>query len=279
MQPSQERPSMSGRPSLLSPDDPPESDATRILGVLDDTSGRPMAAGAKGKRIRYGWLAISVAVIAAVAGGSAWWGAYTHKDVVLASTVPVAPAAAPAGSDAEQVSTAAILHDVPDAQAAAGVANAAMEADLQALIAVDPAPEVELPALVMLAPATAAADTPPAGHIVERTDAKVGIVRASARPAAKEADNVKRAAALPPRRTQPARAAPDGQDSDVTLLAALVAHSKANEPKSTIAAKLKQCTTLASVAEAESCRARLCAGSVNVTECRNVPAAKAGDEA
>ena len=72
-------------------------------------------------------------------------------------------------------------------------------------------------------------------------------------------------------------------DSDVALLAALVAHSKATQPKrpSGIRAKLLQCKTLGSVAEAEQCRARLCAGSArNSSECKAPPdLAKASPDA
>ena len=71
------------------------------------------------------------------------------------------------------------------------------------------------------------------------------------------------------------------QDTDVALLAALVAHSKATQPKlSPTEVKLRQCNKLGSVAEAEDCRAKLCAGSGGKeASCHSVPVAKASDEA
>ena len=68
----------------------------------------------------------------------------------------------------------------------------------------------------------------------------------------------------------PAKAAPSAaMDDDVTLLAALVAHShRDNAARAAALNKLKQCKALAADA-AEQCRARLCAGSArNTAECK-----------
>lgn len=70
-------------------------------------------------------------------------------------------------------------------------------------------------------------------------------------------------------------------DNDVALLAALVAHSKATQPRhaNSAAAKLRQCKTLGSVADAEQCRIKLCAGSAkNEAECKPPKVAKAAAE-
>ena len=60
-------------------------------------------------------------------------------------------------------------------------------------------------------------------------------------------------------------------DNDVALLAALVAHSKATQPKTGtgVAAKLKQCKSLESVAEANQCRARICASAKGEPACKS----------
>ncbi len=67
------------------------------------------------------------------------------------------------------------------------------------------------------------------------------------------------------------------QDTDVTLLAALVAHSKATAPKKTVtqAEKLRQCKKLGSESQADQCRARLCATSAkNEAQCKAARLAK-----
>ena len=82
----------------------------------------------------------------------------------------------------------------------------------------------------------------------------------------------KEAARLASAKGAPAKAAaqPSSQvDDDVTLLAALVAHShRENTARAAAARKLKQCKALGADA-AEQCRARLCAGSArDVAECK-----------
>ncbi len=70
-------------------------------------------------------------------------------------------------------------------------------------------------------------------------------------------------------------------DSDVALLAALVAHSKAVQPKrgTSAAEKLRQCKALGSVSDAEACRERLCASSAKKeAQCRAARIAKAPSE-
>lgn len=271
MEPSQERPTRPGRPSLLSADGPSESGSNRILGVLDEASGK-VSGATRARRVNFGWLARCVAVLAVVAGASAWWTAHNHKIVVLASTVPApsapapasAPVSAPGESDGDPMSTAAVLHDVP--QAASASAPDQIEN-------VRPPKEgsAALPPLVMLPAVVPDAQPTPVPAVAERVEKLQGPA-SDARAPGKDAVQATRASAT--------KRAAEVQDSDVTLLAALVAHSKANESKrGTIAAKLKQCMALGTAAEVENCRARACAGNVNLSECHKVSAAKATDEA
>ena len=269
MKKSQERPTPPGRPSLLSADGPSESGSNRILGVLDENAGTVPGA-ARARRVNIGWLARCVAVLAIVAGASAWWTAHNHKIVVLASTVPApsapasAPVSAPDEPDGDPMSTAAVLHDVPQAASATAPDQIEKKRPPEQGSAALP-PLVMLPAVVPDAPPT------PAPAVTERVEKQQGPA-SGARVAGKDAVPTTRAPA-------PKRAA-EVQDSDVTLLAALVAHSKANEPRrGTTAAQLKQCTALGTAVEVQNCRARACAGNVDVSECRTVPAAKATDEA
>jgi hypothetical protein len=169
------------------------------------------------------------------------------------------------------VSTAAILEDTqPAAQKAAPAADKKPaddelskllepKADVPAHVAVKAAPKK--PVLVARAAHAKAAAKP---HTQTAMTMNVEPVLAKKKPLAH-----------PKAVVQP--------DSDVALLAALVAHSKATQPKrpTGIGAKLLQCKTLGSVAEAEQCRARLCSGSAkNDSECKAPPdLAKASPEA
>ena len=63
-------------------------------------------------------------------------------------------------------------------------------------------------------------------------------------------------------------------DSDVTLLAALVAHAQANPPDAagTTQARLKQCKPMKNNADAEQCRAQVCAGRwKSDADCKALP--------
>ncbi|MES2017626.1 MAG: hypothetical protein V4484_14140 [Pseudomonadota bacterium] len=222
MQHSNERPQSPARPSLLSAEQQAEAGNPGILGGLDGQSGRVAAGAGKRRRGSVKWLASGAAVLAIGAASMFWLSAEGEKEIVLAGTAPVPPMAAP---PAQEVSTAAILEDAPVlAPAAAAVVAAKPDEDELRKFLSSKAPAKVAPQRML--------------------------AKAHRLPAPPRKKPVAHPKAVPP------------QDTDVALLAALVAHAKATQPTrpAGAAARLQQCKTLGSVAEAEQCRARLCAG-------------------
>lgn len=249
MQQRDDRRLASGRPSLLSTEQQAEADRNRILSKLD---GKPEAKVASHGKAA--WLAVGAAVVSLCAG-AALWGAYdTPADVAQAGAAPTEPVqapvvtAAPAAAPAEpEVSAAAILDEV-----AGAAGTESLQDMLDAPAPAKPAEQDELTQLLAAAPAAAvhapATKTPP----------KPRAEKVAHKPAPR-----KKNAAAP---AKPVRQA----DSDVALLAALVAHSKAPQART-----LKQCKQLGG-AEAEQCRARLCASSAkNEADCKRPRVVKA----
>jgi hypothetical protein len=273
LQHSDERPPTSGRPSLLSSEQQAEADRHRILGGFDS---KPVGTTAGPEKVRKGklkWIVAGATVVALGAVSMSWLASEGEKEIILAGTAPLpstaAPAAALASVDAEEVSTAAILEDTPVlATKAAAVADSKAPVDeLSKLLEPQAAPRV-------------AAKAPPKKPVVVAKAAPVKVVAKAAekpQPMAMNLEPVvskKKPVATPKAATN--------ADSDVALLAALVAHSKATQaPKrsSGPASKLQQCKTLATVAEAEQCRARLCATTAkNESECKAPKLAKASSD-
>jgi hypothetical protein len=267
LQHSDERPPTSGRPSLLSTDQQAEADRHRILSGLDGKPSGTTAGAGKARRGKLTWLAAGAAVLAIGAGSAVWLAGEGEKEIVLAGTAPLPSTAAPAAAlapepaapvaPAEEVSTAAILEDVPAAPSKEALAAEKKKAtdDLNKLLAAEPAVHVAKP---QVKKAVAVAKPHPQPTVMASNIEPV----------------IKKKPAVHPK---PAAKT----DTDVALLAALVAHSKAIEPKhpAGAAAKLQQCKTLPSVAEAEQCRARLCAGSAKaVAECKTPSLAKASSD-
>lgn len=303
MQHSDERPPTSGRPSLLSSEQQAEADRHRILGTLDDKSG-----GAVRTRPRFPWLAGAVVAMLALTGGAAvWLSSEGEKEIVLASSAPLPAAPADAAAlvseppaanpEADDVSTAAILQDVPPAAAMPAAPPAVPDggkpgADELTSLLERPSADSPPPALAAAAPAAATpvakpapkTDKPAARPAARPEPKKVVVAKAapaktgSKTVAKKEHKPAPKTAAGPAPAKKKLEAAPKAVDTDVTLLAALVAHAKATQPKKASPAsdKLRQCKKLASVAEADECRARLCASSArNEAECRAPRLAKA----
>ena len=276
MQHSDERPATSGRPSLLSSEQQAEADRHRILSGLDNKPGATTAGAEKARRGKMTWLVAGAAVLAMGAGGMMWLTSEGEKEIVLAGTAPLPPAAAPAAAlvaepappleEAEEVSTAAILEDTP------------VIVEESAPVTGKKPPVDELTKMLEQQP------TPK--RVAAKPAPKKAVVVAKAAPpkAAEKPESMPMASNIEPvikKKTAAVPAKPRArQDSDVELLAALVAHSKAVQPKKTgPAAKLQQCKTLASVSEAEQCRARLCAASAkNESECKAPSLVKASAE-
>jgi len=275
LQHSDERPPTSGRPSLLSTDQQAEADRHRILSGLDSKPAATTAGAARARRGKLTWVAgAAVAVLALGAGSAVWLASEGEKEIVLAGTAPLpstaAPAAAlasepvPAAPAADEVSTAAILEDVPAVASKEALAAEKKQATdaMNKLLASQPAPRVAAKAPVKKPVAVAKAAPAKAAPHPQPTAMASNIEPVIKK---KPAAHVKAAPA----------------DTDVTLLAALVAHSKATQPKrpTGMAAKLQQCKTLGSVAEADQCRARLCAGGAKTeTECKSPSLAKASSD-
>jgi hypothetical protein len=286
LQSSDERPGPTGRPSLLPSEPQAQTEQQRLLAGLDATS----AAGGR-RRISAWGLGSAIAVVAAVAGGALWVNGVGDVDSAGATAQLPAPAPATATSPASpgapaaaeaQVSSAAILEDAPAlpdksapamankaALAAAAASTTANKADadpLAALRETKAAPAHGAPAVAHAAaraaphvvgeraePRALATHKPIEKKPTPSSSTRLAQQRHAAKPAA-VATARKGSAPLPP--------APEA-DSDVALLAALVAHSKVSQPAgpTPAALKLKECKTRGSVAEADECRTRLCTGA------------------
>ena len=300
MQHNDERPPTSGRPSLLSTEQQAASGGPRILGGFES---EPAAGGSALRSKRsYAWLAAGVIAIVAIGAGSAGWlSGEAEKEIVLASSEPLPALAAPGAPlaaelatgaapaqpatnpEASEVSTAAILQDTPPlASKPAQVPSRAADELTRLLEHPGAAPAVPPLVLERAADQPKAAVAQPAPKTAPKTVASAkptpAKAVATAKPAPKTVARAAQKPSLHPLAATPSKKkgevhpkASAGMDSDVTLLAALVAHSKALQPKKASAAseKLKQCKALGSVAEAEQCRARLCAGGAkNEAECK-----------
>jgi hypothetical protein len=290
LQHSDERPP-SGRPSLLTQDQQSEADRHRILSGLDNRPGATSAGEAKGRKSMAMWLAAGSAVLAFGTGAGYWLVSEGEKEIVLASVpLPATPAPAAAlASDApvvrgtaDDVPADAILQDVPYSVDNVADSNKQEPDELTRLLeqGIPAQPDRSVPPLVMdsgkgaperAAPVKAQEKRAPKPM---RAVAKQPMSKPMSTPvvrAREEASNI----APRPRVSAPGKKKADAKpaapvDSDVALLAALVAHSKATEPKSGgAAAKLRQCKSLATVADANACRARVCAGANNAPECKS----------
>lgn len=244
------------------------------------------------------WLLAGVTVLALGAGAGMWLVNEGEKEIVLAGTAPLpatpAPAAelatepVPVRGTADEVSTAAILDETPVIADKAAPESGKKEGDDEltkmlehGMPAAQPA-GAAVPPMAMAdgkgaaAPArpVAARAAKPARPVAKKAPVKKPVAKAT--PGASNVAPRPRVAAPAKKKTEvhPKAAAP--VDSDVALLAALVAHSKATQPKGStgLGAKLKQCKSLGSVAEANQCRARVCAGARNEAECKLPNAAK-----
>lgn len=300
MQHSDERPPTSGRPSLLSLDQQAEADRHRILSGLDSTPAPASEGSGKSRRGMYTWLAAGATVLALGGGAGLWLMSEGEKEIVAAGSAPLpaapAPAAALAGEappmrgTAEDVPAAAILNDTREIAAKPDSAvgkkhgddelTKMLEHGMPAASAKDGAvPAAAAEAKGGVAVATAAhppvpVPVPARAPKPARTLAKAPLKKPAPLHANANASNLTphpRAAATPAAKKKAETKAAVPVDNDVALLAALVAHAKATQPKTGtgVAAKLKQCKSLDSVAEANQCRARICAGAKNEAECKS----------
>ncbi|WP_156894887.1 hypothetical protein [Janthinobacterium sp. 1_2014MBL_MicDiv] len=239
MRPHDDSPRASARPSLLTPAQQAEADRNRILTTLQGGKGGAVAGGATGGRlaVRYGAGAAAALLLLAAGVWLGQRGADAQAPVVAAlpaaaATVPDAPPAV------------ARIHDEVPA-------------------AIDPAPRQSLNDMLTAAPARSAAT--PAGDVLSK--ALETPSAPAARPAKTPARSVPKAshppAKKPAAKAETAPAASREEESDIALLAALVAHAQVAPvpapPVASLQSQLQQCAKLKRTA-ADACRERVCKG-------------------
>lgn len=279
---SRERRPASGRPSLLSADPAPAPEDRSVLSQLD---GR--AAPARGlpsatlRARRRGTRAAVFGVALAAIAGAAWFvlgssGDAPEAPLTAAHVAPPpvkAPAAVPAPAPAvpaPAVAAAPASADLPEAPASAALIKdelPAAKADKHDLASLLNAPG---------AASVAAADARPKSQ----DDAPRKHVTAKKTATEKLARNEKARAPAAPARAKPAhkpvqKRAEPAVDSDVALLAALLAHTKTPDSGSPDDI-FRRCATNATATEVQRCRVRVCQSSAQgAAGCKSVRVSKA----
>lgn len=265
MQRDDERPPSTGRPSLLSKEQPAGADRNNILNGLEGKPAKPARAAAAAPAASKGRSKLVIGVIAGLAllamaiGVGAWMSGEPDVEPMVAHTAPpAAPVTPPAAAPAAAPDTATIIEETAAVSPAADNTRS-----LKDMLSDTPAatkqPHDEL---------TAAFESKPAVAKPKLAQAKTEKPRPKAVKVAQKTEPVK------------AKAKP-APDSDVALLAALMAHVQAGQPSkapSTPAYQLKQCA-LQNEAGAAQCRAHLCANAARKEpECKNPAPVKTASE-
>jgi hypothetical protein len=253
-----ERPSPSGRPSLLSDAQP--SDTSRS-GILHGLEGKRAAAPVSSDKRATSKVALAatgaaVVALAVVVGAVLWMNGDSEPVLPPVAAAPAAPAVAEASAPAPAAPVATIVEET-----AAVSPPADNTRSLKDMLNDTPAThdhDALSAALERPHPAPAPAKVKLAEH------------KKAEKPAKKPVQVAKKSEAAGKAKTKP------GQDSDVTLLAALMAHVQAGNPgkaPSTPAYQLKQCK-LMNEAGAAQCREHLCSTTArNEPECKAQPVA------
>jgi hypothetical protein len=297
---SSERRPGSGRPSLLSADQAPAQEQHSALSQLEGRPGNARATPSAARRGRRGVRRAVAGVAIAGAAALAWLAFGTAEtapepaDVQLAAahvpasrTVPVAqdapaapaaPAAAtsvppPGGAASGTPSEVAVIQEEhPAASDPAPAAAKATRDDKQDLASLLNAPAAATAATAAAVALPAARPEKPAARH-EEASRKDGARKKPASDklahAGKSHAPAAAAKAKAPAKAAPKHAAP-AVDSDVALLAALLAHTKT--PESGSAEDIfKRCATNATAAEVQRCRVRVCRSSAkDAAECKSV---------
>lgn len=280
------------RPSLLSSAPQAETNSKSILNDLDGGKKPPPAAASRApaaprgrKGVLWGGALLGLALLASAA---VWMMDVQQEELnlALATTAEPAPAAAhapaaapepmsPAAPAAEAVPVpetapgnsadiAAALDAPSKAHAAANIEDATPAQREQSLREMLNAPVASAP----VAKLAKASDSP-----AVKAQAKAPPARATAQAEAKQksaAPKLAKATATAKPKDKPVKQAAPAPDSDVALLAALVAHTHATRaPKQPdpLSAKLKQCRQLGTKG-AEQCRTRACSGAKDDPQCK-----------
>ncbi|MYM66904.1 hypothetical protein GTP45_08685 [Pseudoduganella sp. FT55W] len=254
MQGEEKRPASSGRPSLLSTEPPAVADRASILDGLERRPATASAAGAVAAGRKKALLAGGAAVIALVAVGVAALLNFQPEPGLTLPAVPVATAPQPA----------------PPAPAAA-VAAVPAATIVEETAAVSPPADNTRSLKEMLN------DTPTKQPKDELTAALEKPHAAPAKPKLAEHKKADKPVRKPVQVAKKAETKPKAQpDSDVALLAALMAHVQSGKPAketATPASQLKQCSRM-SEAGAAQCREHLCATTARKEpECKSQPVA------
>lgn len=291
-----------GRPSLLTPAQAPAAENRGILSQLDGEAAPAWTAAKPRKR----GVVLSVLAVALAGAGAVLWfvqdDAAHAPQAMAAAATPAragvsAPEAAPSVAEVSAVLAAAapaepaaarIEDETPSEPARAdGPATLAPSNVLAQALSAPPAAQAgreSAPAADAgkdeLAPLLAAApsqETPKAAQApVKRADKDAPRKDAKKKEAPRLANADKQRSKPAPvkQKAAPKKAEPP-VDSDVALLAALLAHAKSPAP-SKAASDFKRCAASGSSAEAERCRVRLCEGSAKgAAECKGVRISKA----
>jgi hypothetical protein len=297
-------PGRTSRPSLLSEQAqaPQAADSQSILSKLDGRASPSGLSPVPRKPGRMSGMAAAIVAAVVLGGGVLAWalqdGSEQAGTSLAAAATPVpAPVPMPAVSTGDAASTAA--------GAPVGEQAALPESEVSAATILDEAPggAVAATAAALTLGAAAAVHTPddgksalaevsdkPAAPAVQagKPGADGGNVR-SKPPARKKSEPARvarkdkahasdrKTTLAATHRKKPAARAPAQVDTDVALLAALLAHSKASGAPNAgkTAAEYRRCSTLDS-AGANKCRERLCEGSARArAECKALRADKA----
>ena len=271
MQRDDERPPSTGRPSLLSKEQPADVDRNNILNGLESKSGKPARAAtvpaAKGRNKLVWGAAVGLGVLALVIGAAAWISAESDANSALADVAaartPITPPPAPAEAPVVEPATATIVEETAAVSPPADNTRSLKDVLNDTPGATKP-PRDELTA-ALERPHAAAKPKPKLAQATEHK--KADKPQAKATRVAQKSEQPAKAKAAP--------------DSDVALLAALMAHVQAGQPSkapSTPAYMLKQCG-LQNEAGAAQCRAHLCANAARKEpECKNPAAVKTASE-
>lgn len=258
MRPHDDSPRAAARPSLLTPAQQAEADRNRILTTLQGGKAGAVAGGTPGGRlaVRYGAGVAAALLLLAVGVWLGQRGADGQMPVSTAlpdavATVPQAPP------------EVARIHD-------------------EAPAAVDPAPQQSLNDMLTAAPVRIPAAAP-AGDVLSKAleTPSAPAARAARTPARSVPKAAQPPAKKPAAKAEPAPTASREEESDIALLAALVAHTQVAAvpaaPVASLQSQLQQCARLKRAA-ADACRERVCKGrGAGNAQCKAArSAAKAG---
>ncbi|MFK3737280.1 hypothetical protein [Massilia sp. TN1-12] len=300
MQDQGDRPARPGRPSLLSTGPQAEPERQRILSSLEGTGAKPAAAKpaaasapaapGKSRGLVWGVLGLGALVVGAVA--FALSSASHDADPQIAAATPVhAPAAAaghgdmpgavaasPASSAASLAASLAASSAAPVAPAPAGTADATPLAALAATTPPEPSTAAVLNDVAEPSANPLADMAPPARHAAGKGGEAKEKAATKREARAEQARLAQQKAKEKAKEKSQARPARREADSDVVLLAALMAHMQPTNRKATPAEQLQVCKQYNAAGE-EQCRARVCeAAGRKEPACKGVPVAKVASD-